>query len=193
MTTWPVPASESDHIPLHGEPGSFWEDRGDRFHCGVDIYAPHGSEVLACESGLVADIAPCTSPEQVPYWDTTKYILVRTQSSLYIRYAELSDVTVHLHDRILEGEILGHIGTVIRHQLVDSCSPLYIQRLKLAGHLSMLHFEVYRVRPGYMREYLGGNWFGHGTPEGLLDPAPYLDSARRGVLGREDNLDLAGK
>ena len=61
-------------------------------------------------------------------------------------------------------------GSVVRPHLVDNCSPIYIQRLKRDGHISMLHFEVYRVRPGYMRSYVGGNWFGKGLPEGLLNP-----------------------
>jgi hypothetical protein len=60
---------------------------------------------------------------------------------------------------------------------VDGCSPRYIQLLKLEGHVSMLHFEVYRLRPSFMRAYCGGNWFGGGRPEGLLDPGPYLRDA----------------
>ena len=43
-------------VPGKGQPGSFWEDRGDRFHCGVDIYAPAMSEVHACETGEVIDL-----------------------------------------------------------------------------------------------------------------------------------------
>ncbi len=27
-------------VPQIGEAGSFWENRGDRYHCGVDLYAP---------------------------------------------------------------------------------------------------------------------------------------------------------
>jgi murein DD-endopeptidase MepM/ murein hydrolase activator NlpD len=174
MTTWPVPQSFSREIPRDGDPGSFWEDRGDRNHCGVDIYAQTGSEVLACEQGEVIDAGRQTSPEQVSYWNTTLYILIKTRSNLYCRYGELSDIRVKIGDRVLEGEIIGHIGEVIQPHLVDGCSPLYIQRLKMAGTISMLHFELYRVRPGYMRVYEGGNWFGPGKPEGLLDHGPYL-------------------
>jgi murein DD-endopeptidase MepM/ murein hydrolase activator NlpD len=181
MTTWPVPGSESAVVPGEGKPGSFWEDRGDRFHCGVDIYAPAMSEVLACETGEVIDVGIATSPDQVSYWDTTRYVLVKTRSNLYCRYAEFADVLVHIGDRVLEGQVIGHIGAVIRPHLVDSCSPLYVQRLKLEGHISMLHFEVYRLRPGYMRAYIGGNWFGSGRPEGILDPGPYLRDAVHGI------------
>jgi murein DD-endopeptidase MepM/ murein hydrolase activator NlpD len=180
MTIWPVPKISSPVLPQQGEPGSFWEDRGDRHHCGVDIYAPAGSEVLACENGEVIDAGIQTSPEQVSYWEKTLYILIKNRSGLYCRYAELADTNVKIGDRILEGEVIGHVGTVIKSHLVDGCSPLYIQRLKLAGHFSMLHFEIYRLRPGYMRAYSGGNWFGEGRPEGLLDPGPYLVNAFHG-------------
>lgn len=177
MTTWPVPQSFSREIPRSGEPGSFWEERGDRYHCGIDIYAQEGSEVLACEQGEVLDTGSQTSPDFISYWNKTLYILVKTRSNLYSRYAELSDTRVKIGDRILEGEVIGHIGVVIRPQMVDGCSPLYIQRLKMAGNMSMLHFELYRIRPGYMRAYGGGNWFGPGKPEGLLDPGPYLSGS----------------
>lgn len=166
-------------LPGDHEPGSFWEDRGDRYHCGIDIYAPAGSDVLACESGEVIDAGIQTSPDKVSYWETTLFVMIKTRSNLYCRYAELADSTVKIGDRVLEGQVLGHVGRVVRPPLVDGCSPLYIQRLKLAGNLTMLHFEVYRLRPGYMRAYLGGNWFGAGQPEGLLDPGPYLRNATR--------------
>jgi murein DD-endopeptidase MepM/ murein hydrolase activator NlpD len=143
------------------------------------------SDVLACETGEVIDIGIATSPDQVSYWDTTRYVLVKTRTNLYCRYAEFADILVHIGDRVLEGQVIGHIGTVIRPHLVDSCSPLYVQRLKREGHVSMLHFEVYRLRPGYMRAYSGGNWFGNGRPEGLLDPGPYLRDASHG-LGNYD-------
>jgi len=177
MTTWPLPGSYSREIPGNGEPGSFWEDRGDRNHCGVDIYAPAGSEVLAIEQGEVIDEGLQTSPDRVAYWNTTRYILVRTRSGLYCRYAELGNTRVKIGDRVLEGEVIGHIGEVIKPHLVDGCSPIYIQRLKMAGTCSMLHLEVYRVRPVYQRAYSGGNWFGQGKPEGLLDPGNYLEGS----------------
>jgi murein DD-endopeptidase MepM/ murein hydrolase activator NlpD len=177
MTTWPVPKSYSREIPDLGEPGSFWEDRGDRNHCGIDIYAPGGSEVLAIEQGDVIDAGEQTSPDRVPYWNATMFLLVKTRSNLYCRYAELSDTRVSIGDRVLEGEVIGHVGEVIRPHQVDGCSPIYIQRLKMAGNTSMLHLELYRLRPGYSRAYSGGNWFGTGKPEGLLDPEHYLDGS----------------
>jgi murein DD-endopeptidase MepM/ murein hydrolase activator NlpD len=125
-----------------------------------------------------------TSPELVSYWDATLYILVKTRSNLYCRYAELSDTRIKIGEHVCEGEVIGHIGSAIRPHLVDGCSPQYIQRLKMAGHYSMLHFEVYRLRPGYMRAYQGGNWFGPWEPVGLLDPSSYLMGSV-GFAGKE--------
>ena len=174
MTTWPVPRSFSHNVPGSGEPGSFWEDRGDRNHCGIDIYAPEGSEVLSCEQGEVIDTGTQTSPDLVSYWNPTRYILIKTRSGLFCKYAELAGILTTTGDRVPEGEVIGTIGSVIRPHLVDGCSPLYIQRLKMAGTISMLHFELYRFMPGYMKAYSGGNWFGAGRPGGLLDPGAYL-------------------
>ena len=44
---------ESVKIPPKGEAGSFWEDWGDRYHCGVDLYAPENTEVLSVEKELL--------------------------------------------------------------------------------------------------------------------------------------------
>ena len=62
---WPVPNSHSKIVPTAGSPGSFWEDRGDRHHSGIDIYAPEGSNVLSIEDGKVIDIGIFTSPDRV--------------------------------------------------------------------------------------------------------------------------------
>lgn len=148
MTTWPVPQSFSREIPRNGEPGSFWEDRGDRNHCGIDIYAPEGCEVLSCEQGEVIDTGIQTSPDLVSYGNPTLYVLIKTRSNLYCKYAELAGTMTGIGDRVLEGEVIGTIGSVIRPHLVDGCSPLYIQRLKKAGNISMLHFESVQGQAG---------------------------------------------
>ena len=56
MKYWPGPNRYSKNIPTNGFSGSFWEDRDDRRHCGIDIYAPKGSGVIAIEYGKVIDI-----------------------------------------------------------------------------------------------------------------------------------------
>ena len=173
MPTWPVPESPSREIPCEG-PGSFWEDRGDRHHCGVDIYAPVGSRVVAIEAGEIISTVITTSPHMERYWNRTFTLVVRTHSGLYCRYAELADLEVSNGDIVKEGMLIGHIGAVINPAHVDGCAPLYIQHLKRAGHPSMLHFELYSAMPSSSRCYYGGNWFCAKKPQGLLDPTAYL-------------------
>jgi murein DD-endopeptidase MepM/ murein hydrolase activator NlpD len=176
MPAWPVPESPSREIPCEG-PGSFWEDRGDRHHCGVDIFAPAGSRVVAVEPGVILSTTITTSPDLERYWNRTFALVVSTDSGLYCRYAELADLEVGEGDTVKEGMLIGHVGAVINPARVDGCAPLYIQRLKLASHLSMLHFELYSAMPSASRCYYGGNWFCGKRPIGLLDPTAYLQEA----------------
>ncbi|MDQ1252495.1 MAG: hypothetical protein QG646_1616 [Euryarchaeota archaeon] len=62
MKIWPLSMNDSekveickktDRIPQKGEAGSFWENRGDRYHCGVDLYVPENTEVISIENGVV--------------------------------------------------------------------------------------------------------------------------------------------
>ncbi len=53
MHIWPVPNSFSKTLPRSGSAGSFWENRKDRHHCGIDIYAPMHCEVLTIENARV--------------------------------------------------------------------------------------------------------------------------------------------
>jgi murein DD-endopeptidase MepM/ murein hydrolase activator NlpD len=66
MKYWPVLNNYSKIIPTSGS-GSFWEDRGDRHHYGVDIYAPDNSDVLSIEDGKIIDIGIFTSLDKIPY------------------------------------------------------------------------------------------------------------------------------
>ena len=79
MKCWPAPKSYTKNLPTSGVPGSFWENRRDRYHCGVDIYAPEGSDVLSVEDGKVIDIDIFTSPDKIPYWNTTYYVLLKSE------------------------------------------------------------------------------------------------------------------
>jgi murein DD-endopeptidase MepM/ murein hydrolase activator NlpD len=94
MKFWPVPNSYTKILPNAGTPGSFWEDRGDRNHCGIDIYAPRRSPVLAVDTGRVVEAGIFTSPVAVPYWNVTYYVLVQQEDGLVAKYAELDEAFV---------------------------------------------------------------------------------------------------
>jgi hypothetical protein len=173
---WPVPDSHSKIVPASGSQGAFWEDRGDRYHCGVDIYAREGSNVLSIEDGKVLDVGIFTSRDRIPYWNTTSYILIENVSGLLCKYAELGDVMVNVGESVRAGQLIGHVGLVLDSDKIVQSSPLYIQKLKTKGNNSMLHFELFGGILMETTDYLGGNWFGKTKPENLHDPTDYLMS-----------------
>ncbi len=155
---------------------SFWEDRGDRFHCGVDIYLKKGSKVVSFSKGKVIKTGVFTTSDQVYYWNKTFYVDVKISNTLFCRYAELEKINVSIGDKIKKGDIIGYVGFVLNKNKIDSNSPIYIQKLKEKGNTSMLHFELYKNKPIEVSNkcYLGGNWFCSEKPKGLIDPTSFL-------------------
>lgn len=180
MKHWSVPASYQNSVPAIGLAGSFWENRGDRHHCGVDIYAKASSDVVSIEGGRVIGTEVFTSPEKVPYWNVTHDVLIETDSGLICRYAELGGVAVNIGDIVKSGELIGHVGLVLDINKITDSSPEYIRKLKERGSPSMLHFELWDAQVVDSDNYLGGNWFGVGKPQNLLDPTTYLESTDTG-------------
>lgn len=165
-------------IPRKGEAGSFWEDRGDRYHCGVDFYAPENTQVFSVEGGIVTETGLMTSPEVLPYWNPTYYVIIEHEKGLFCKYGELAGFTVKKGDELEPGSPIGHVGMVLNSEKIDNSCPLYIQKLKNKNP-SMLHFEVWKDEPiATHRHYLGGNWFAEEKPENLVDPAEYLTSIK---------------
>ncbi|MDZ7372149.1 MAG: M23 family metallopeptidase [candidate division KSB1 bacterium] len=164
-------------MPRRGERGGFWEDRGDRRHTGVDLYAPEGSPVIACADGRVVQIGLFTSPKDICYWRETWFCLVRQVNGLYVRYAEMGQVCVGEGDYLAAGERVGSIGRVLDLDKVDASAPFYIRRLKAEGFPAMLHLEMLKAPPQAWPDYRGGNWFGEGDAPSFLDPQAVFDSA----------------
>lgn len=178
MTAWPLPETGPRALPGPGEPGSFWEERGDRYHCGVDLYAPPGSPVASIEKGRVLCTGIQTDPSWRPYWQRTYFVCIRHQGGYVLRYAELGDLMVSAGESVVEGKIIGHVGEVIDVSRVDRRAPPYIRRLAAGGNCSMLHLEVYRSVPRADPRYFGGNWLESDSPLYLCDPAVVLGTRR---------------
>lgn len=174
MKYWPVPDSYFKQIPAKGSPGSFWENRGDRFHCGVDIYAPENSNVYSIEKGKVKEIGIFTSPEIVKYWNKTLYVIIKGVSGLFYKYAEMNSTYVNVDETVETGQLIGHIGLVLNSKKINEKSPEYIKRIKEKGKLSMLHLELYNRKPFKNNKYIGGNLFHKIKPKTLLDPNKVL-------------------
>ena len=163
-------------IPQKREAGSFWEDRGDRFHCGIDLYAPENTEVHSIEEGIVTETGLMTSPEILPYWNPTYYVIIKNNSEIFCKYGELAECTVQKGEQIGSGQLIGYVGMVLNCAKIDESSPPYIRKLKNKNP-SMLHFELWENKPiTSHRNYLGGNWFSEEKPENLIDPTEYLAS-----------------
>jgi murein DD-endopeptidase MepM/ murein hydrolase activator NlpD len=177
MKFWPVPDSYSKNLPGKGDPGSFWENRDDRHHCGVDIYAPKGSRVVAVESGEVVGVGQFSSPEILPYWNRTYYILIKHHDGIVSKYAELEKVNVKVGDSVRAGQAIAQVGSVLNPERITDASPPYIRRLRENGNQSMLHFELHKGMPALLDDYLGGNCFQREIPVSLLDAASYLKEA----------------
>ncbi|MCK5018427.1 MAG: M23 family metallopeptidase, partial [Candidatus Peribacteraceae bacterium] len=168
--------SYSKNIPTGQSPGAFWENRKDRFHCGVDIYAAKGSDVLSIEDGIVEKVGIFTSPDEVSYWNVTKFVVIRNHSGYLCAYCELDDVVVRVGENVKSGQLIGHVGQPLDPQKINDGSPVYVRKAKEKHHLSMLHFELYKAPLEEGAEFPIGNCFNNEKPKNLLDPTDYLRS-----------------
>ncbi len=174
MKYWPVPDSPSKKFPEKGSPGSFWEDRGDRFHCGVDIHAEKGSKVLSIESGIVMESGVFTDPEVESYWNKTYFVIIKSFEYVNYKYAELNDIFVHTGDYVEAGDEIGIVGDAINTDKVHTNLPFYIRELVDNQHDTMLHLELLKAPITHVQPYSGGNYFGAKRPQSLIDPAEFL-------------------
>ena len=74
-----------------------------RFHSGVDLYAPSGTPIYACESGQVI---------KAEYHGGYGYcILIYHGGSFATFYAHLSGFAVGVGQNVSRGQIIGYVGT----------------------------------------------------------------------------------
>lgn len=162
------PLKNIKEIPISGQ-GSFWEDRGDRHHCGIDLYAEKNEEIFAITNAKVIAIEIMTHPDFIHYWNITFQIVVQSKD-FYIKYGEIEHPQVKVGDQIKEGDVIALVGQVLDGTKVTEKDPVYIQKLK-QGKNTMLHLECWKTNPIIEHDdYLGGNWFKDDKPENLLNP-----------------------
>lgn len=144
-------------IPLHPHVGAFGIRRKYDYHCGVDLYAPEGTDVFAVEDGEIVDICPFTGPKAgYPFWLDTEAIYVRGKSGVVV-YGEIEAYKQYkIGDKVEQSHFLGKVKRVI---VKDKGRPM-----------SMLHLELHdtnHIHCGHWNR--GGN-----KPEGKLDPSKLL-------------------
>jgi len=173
MKCWPLPGVSAEVLePPH--PGSFGAVRKFDVHCGIDLYCPDGSLVVAVESGTVVAVekyytGPNSEPPS-PWWFETQAVLVEGESGV-ICYGEV-DTDLNRGQVVTSGDKIGRVKRVLKK---DKGKPT-----------SMLHFELYRMgirESGIWNhdpEEMTGQWClpGIGKPSGLLDPTELLKEAQ---------------
>ncbi len=178
---WPVPDSYDDKFPEPGNLGSFWEHRGESFHCGVDIYAPNGAKVIAIENGIVIDKGIFTSQSNGFYYNQTYYAIIKTHKNIMYKYAALSEVIINIGDYVEGGQTIGLIGTALNKERISSRTPYFIKELVENDKISMLHLELYKAPVTEIKPYSGGNYFGTYKPYSLINPYDYLYNLRKQI------------
>ena len=175
MKIWPVPDSYSKTLPKDGERGSFWENRGDRFHVGVDIFAPPGADVLAVQNGKVIDIGIFTTPEQAKHLNKSYYITIKTSQNLNIKYAEVTNIVVRIGDFVNAGQKIAEVAKVLNEEHLSHNTPHYLRDMIEKGMVSMLHLESYIAPIAEVRPYSYGNYLGKTKPYSVIDPTLFLN------------------
>lgn len=173
---FPISIIRSNSFPKGSECGAFWENRGDRRHCGVDLYADVGTLVKNIEAGIVYECGKFTSKEQCRYWNDTYYVLIKPlNSNVIIKYSELKSFSVKKNDFVNLGDTIGEVGSVLIADLIDEDSPQYVKKLAEKGNYSMLHLELHKYPYIDLNNCMGGNYFGNKLPDSLLNIEEYLN------------------
>ena len=176
MTKWPVPESFDKRVPSKGSPGSFWEDRYNQYNCGVDIYAPEGAEVLAVDNGTVIKKGVFSHPEYGRYFHETYYVIIKTKTKLFMKYAALSEIDVAIGEKVQKGQKIGTVGKVFNTGSHFHETPSFIQDMISNDRMSMLHLEFLKAPIIDLRPYFFGNFLGNERPHSLVDPAVLLNN-----------------
>jgi Peptidase family M23 len=122
------PLNRKIHLESIPAPNRFGARRKFDVHTGLDLFAPVGEPVYACEDGVVIDVCAFTGASiGMPWWHETQCVSVKGQSGV-ILYGEI-DPKVEVGQTVKEGDL---IGTVLQVLIKDKGRPM-----------SMLHIECY--------------------------------------------------
>ena len=123
-------------------PGKYriWPDRKGEFayqrrfhtHEGIDLYAPVGTPVMACEAGEVVSVIEFTGFEESPHWNDTYAVLIEGESGV-ICYGEVIPYNVKVGDKIEPGTVVGFVAQVLKTYKGRPMSMLHLELLKLGS------------------------------------------------------------
>ena len=136
-----------------------------RFHCGVDLFANEGDEVIAVEPGEVVNRYIFVKGQRQ---DGSRYavacLLIKSlRRNVVINYGEVDNdsCTLSRGDRVAAGDVIARVG-----------------KMRIS---SMLHLECYRGG-----ETRNRRWYqSRAAPRTLLDPTLFLLDLRHRIVGEE--------
>jgi phosphopantothenoylcysteine decarboxylase len=161
---FPMTRGSCPGIPVGKHLGAFGAFRKHDRHCGVDLYCPEGTQVMAVEDGTIVSIEDFTGPAAgCPWWMDTKCIKIEGPSGI-ICYGEIAPYTwVSVGKRVRKGAPIATVIPVLRPGK---------KRDDIPGHSrSMLHMQIY-TRGSTHKDY---DWGMHTEmPSNIIDPTPLL-------------------
>jgi murein DD-endopeptidase MepM/ murein hydrolase activator NlpD len=75
-----------------------------KFHKGIDMAAPIGSNIYACKSGTATTVVKMN-----PTYGN--YVVLRHDDGMSSLYAHMNDISVTKDQKVSTGQIIGHVGT----------------------------------------------------------------------------------
>ncbi len=79
-----------------------------KYHNGIDIAAPIGTEIFAAEKGRVINVG--NQDRYCPKGAYGKFVVVKHENGLTTLYGHMSKYIVRIGDEVKRGQILGYIG-----------------------------------------------------------------------------------
>lgn len=181
MKYWPLANSNELQIPAKNEPGAFWQDTGEGFNAGIDLFAPSGSDVLAIDSGIIAGIGDFTVIKEGTGFHKTKFVIIRTKEKINYKYCQLKNVLFEVGDSVKGGEKIAETTSMINEDDISHDTSFYVKELSTLDIESRLHLELYKVPFSEIRPYNAGIYLGEEKPKSLLDPKIFMQGLMKPV------------
>lgn len=99
----PIKGMTKNNISSHFGPRSSPGGIGSKYHQGLDIAFPMGTQILACESGTVTTAG----------WNggLGKCVIIKHDGQLETVYGHMSEVKVRNGQKVVRGQVIGEVGS----------------------------------------------------------------------------------